>query len=82
MVEGWYDSMYNEAEFVPYDGNVFAPDDTIEVMTIKVDGRTHYRITRNRDGGEARYVMMRRLSADGPILHVSRIDGRRNDRTV
>ena len=63
--EGWYDSKYNEAKFVPYNGTVYPPDAVgMEVMTVKVDERTHYRIARTRDG-EAQYVMMRRLSEDG-----------------
>ena len=64
MVKGWYESKYNEAKFVTYNGNVFAPGKGIEVMTVKVDDRTHYRIARSPEG-EARYVMMRRLSEDG-----------------
>jgi hypothetical protein len=36
----------------------------MEVMTVKVDDRTHYRIARTRDG-EAQYILMRRLSDDG-----------------
>lgn len=63
MRQGWYDSKYNDSKFVPYEGTVY---DTpgMEVMTVKVDERTHYRIARTR-GGEARYVMMRRLADDG-----------------
>ena len=63
--KGWYDSKYNEAKFVPYNGTVYPADSVgMEVMTVKVDERTHYRIARTRDG-EAQYVMMRRLSEDG-----------------
>ena len=64
MREGWYDSKYNEPRFVPYNGTVYPDDGGMEVMTVKVDDRTHYRIARTREG-EARYVMMRRLSDDG-----------------
>ena len=63
MQKGWYDSKYNEDTFVPYNGTVYG-EPGMEVMTVKVDDRTHYRIARTRDG-EARYVMMRRLSDDG-----------------
>ena len=52
-----------EDTFVPYNGTVYG-DPGMEVMTVKVDDRTHYRIARTREG-EARYVMMRRLSDDG-----------------
>lgn len=62
--KGWYDSKYNDPTFVPYDGTVYPADGGMEVMTVKVDERTHYRIARTREG-EARYVMMRRLSDDG-----------------
>ncbi len=73
---GWYDSKYNEARFAPYEGTVYPPDAGMEVMTVKVDDRTHYRIARTREG-EARYVMMRRLSDDGRsyISAGLRIDG-------
>ena len=66
MRKGWDDSKYNEAKFVPYNSNVFAAEeaDPFEVMTVKVDNRTHYRIARTREG-EALYAMMRRLSDDG-----------------
>ena len=60
---GWYDSKYNEAKFVPYNGTVYPEDAGMEVMTVKVDERTHYRIARTRKG-EARYVMMRRLAEE------------------
>ena len=63
MRKGWYDSKYNDDTFVPYNGTVYG-EPGMEVMTVKVDDRTHYRIARTRDG-EARYVMMRRLSDDG-----------------
>ena len=62
--KGWYDSKYNDDTFVPYNGTVYPADGGMEVMTVKVDERTHYRIARTREG-EARYVMMRRLSDDG-----------------
>lgn len=62
--KGWYDSKYNEAKFVPYNGTVYPEGAGAEVMTVKVDERTHYRIARTREG-EALYVMMRRLSEDG-----------------
>lgn len=73
---GWYDSKYDEARFAPYEGTVYPPDAGMEVMTVKVDDRTHYRIARTREG-EARYVMMRRLSDDGRsyISAGLRIDG-------
>ena len=73
---GWYDSKYNEAKFVPYNGTVYPEDAGMEVMTVKVDERTHYRIARTRKG-EARYVMMRRLAEDGQsyISAGLRIDG-------
>ena len=62
---GRYDSKYNGARFVPHNGTVFPPDAVgMEVMTVKVDERTHYRIARTRDG-DAQYAMMRRLSKDG-----------------
>ena len=63
--KGRYDSKYNGARFVPHNGTVFPPDAVgMEVMTVKVDERTHYRIARTRDG-DAQYAMMRRLSKDG-----------------
>jgi len=62
--EGFYDSKYNEDKFVPYNGTVYPADAGMEVMTVKADDRTHYRIARTEEG-EARYVMMRRLSEDG-----------------
>jgi hypothetical protein len=62
-LRGWYDSKYNEDRFVPYHGEIYS-DPGMEVMTVKVDDRTHYRIARTVDG-EARYIMMRRLSDDG-----------------
>ena len=64
MRKGWYGSKYNENKFVPYNGSVYPSGGGMEVMTVKVDDRTHYRIARTR-GGEARYVMMRHLSEDG-----------------
>ena len=74
--QGWYDSKYNEAKFVPYNGTIYPEDAGMEVMTVKVDERTHYRIARTRTG-EARYVMMRRLAEDGQsyISAGLRIDG-------
>ena len=62
--KGFYDSKYNEDKFVPYNGTVYSADAGMEVMTVKADERTHYRIARTQEG-EARYVMMRRLSEDG-----------------
>tara|TARA_B100001123_G_scaffold401666_1_gene488598 strand:+ start:10029 stop:10532 length:504 start_codon:yes stop_codon:yes gene_type:complete len=62
--KGFYDSKYNEDKFVPYNGTVYPADGGMEVMTVKADDRTHYRIARTEEG-EARYVMMRRLSEDG-----------------
>jgi hypothetical protein len=64
MRRGWYDSKYNDATFVPYSGTVYPDDGGMEVMTVKVDERTHYRIARTQKG-EARFVMMRRLTDDG-----------------
>ena len=66
MRKGWYDSEYNDGKFVPYNSNEFAAEeaDPFEVITVKVDNRTHYRIARTREG-EALYAMMRRLSDDG-----------------
>tara|TARA_B100001123_G_scaffold352041_4_gene403333 strand:- start:350 stop:859 length:510 start_codon:yes stop_codon:yes gene_type:complete len=64
MRKGWYSSKYNEPTFVPYNGTVSDDPPGAEVMTIKVDERTHYRIARTRQGSNARYVMMRRLSED------------------
>ena len=61
--KGWYDSKYNEPKFVPYNGTIYPEDAGMEVMTVKVDERTHYRIARTRTG-EASYVMMRRLAED------------------
>ena len=63
--KGWYSSKYNDPTFVPYNGTVSEYPPGAEVMTIKVDERTHYRIARTREGGNARYVMMRRLAEDG-----------------
>ena len=63
--KGWYSSKYNDPTFVPYNGTVSENPPGAEVMTIKVDERTHYRIARTREGGRARYVMMRRLAEDG-----------------
>ena len=63
--KGWYSSKYNDPTFVPYNGTVSEYPPGAEVMTIKVDERTHYRIARTREGGRARYVMMRRMAEDG-----------------
>lgn len=65
MRVGSYSSKYNDPTFVPYNGTVSEYPPGAEVMTIKVDERTHYRIARTRVGGNARYVMMRRLAEDG-----------------
>ena len=76
--KGSYSSKYNDPTFVPYNGTVSEYPPGAEVMTIKVDERTHYRIARTRVGGNARYVMMRRLAEDGQsyISAGLTIDGR------
>ena len=68
--KGWYDSKYNDLTFVPYQGET---GKGTELITVKVDERTHYRIARTVDG-KARYVMMRRLSDDGKSYIVTGLD--------
>jgi hypothetical protein len=58
-----YESKYNEIKWVPY-MNYTAGTKNMDIMTIKVDDRTHYRVIRRNDG-TAGGIMMRRMAEDG-----------------
>lgn len=58
-----YESAWNDGKFVPYT-NYTSGEIIGYVTNVKVDDRTHYRIATDLEGN-ARYVMMRRLTDDG-----------------
>jgi hypothetical protein len=58
-----YDVKYNDGQWHAQDGPSVAQPNGV-AMIVKVDDRTHYRITRDATG-KATGVMMRRLAADG-----------------
>lgn len=58
-----YESKYNEIKWVPY-MNYTAGTKNMDIMTIKIDERTHYRVIRRNDG-TAGGIMMRRMAEDG-----------------
>jgi hypothetical protein len=58
-----YTSRYNEIKWVPY-MNYTTGTKNMDVMTIKVDDRTHYRVIRRNDGTSGG-IMMRRMAEDG-----------------
>jgi hypothetical protein len=58
-----YESAWNDGKYVPYT-NYTSGEIIGYVTNVKVDDRTHYRVATGVDG-EARYVMMRRLTEDG-----------------
>ena len=58
-----YESTWNDGKYVPYINYTIGASIGY-VTNVKVDDRTHYRIATGVDG-EARYVMMRRLTEDG-----------------
>jgi hypothetical protein len=58
-----YTTRYNEIKWVPY-MNYTTGQKNMDVMTIKVDDRTHYRVIRRNDG-TAGGIMMRRMAEDG-----------------
>ncbi len=58
-----YESAWNDGKYVPYT-NYTSGEIIGYVTNVKVDDRTHYRIATGVNG-EARYVMMRRLTEDG-----------------
>ena len=59
-----YSSKYNDDEWVHYQN--FSPGNfrDQELLTIKVDDRTHYRVSRSKSTGEALYILMRRMEPD------------------
>ena len=62
IVTSGYASKYNEMKWVPYT-NPATGRGALQVMTIKVDERTHYRLAKDASG-KAQYVLMRRMSED------------------
>ena len=60
-----YSVEYNGNTWVPYENYIPGNFRDAELLTVKVDDRTHYRIARARSTGEAAYVLMRRMAADG-----------------
>lgn len=57
-----YTTKYNEIKWVPY-MNYTTGQKNMDVMTIKVDDRTHYRVIRRNDGTSGG-IMMRRMAED------------------
>ena len=60
-----YSVKYNGDTWVPYENYIPGNYRDAELLTIKVDDRTHYRIARTRSTGEAAYILMRRMAEDG-----------------
>jgi len=58
-----YESAWNDGTYVPYT-NYTGGELNGYVTNVKADDRTHYRIATDVEGN-ARYVMMRRLTEDG-----------------
>jgi hypothetical protein len=67
-----YTSRYNEIKWVPY-MNYTASTKNMDIMTIKVDDRTHYRVIRRNDG-TAGGIMMRRMAEDGKSYSSTDLD--------
>ncbi len=59
-----YSSKYNDGEWVHYENYIPGNFRDQELVTVKVDERTHYRIARTRSTGEALYTLMRRMAED------------------
>lgn len=59
-----YSVEYNGDEWVHYENFIPGNFRDQELLTVKVDDRTHYRIARTRSTGEALYILMRRMDED------------------
>lgn len=59
-----YSVGYNDDEWVHYQNYIPGNFRDQELLTVKVDDRTHYRIARTRSTGEALYILMRRMAED------------------
>lgn len=60
-----YSVKYNDDTWVHYENFIPGNHRDAELLTVKVDDRTHYRIARTRSTGEAGYILMRRMAEDG-----------------
>jgi hypothetical protein len=60
-----YSVKYNDDTWVHYENFIPGNHRDAELLTVKVDDRTHYRIARTRSTGEADYILMRRMAEDG-----------------
>lgn len=60
-----YSVKFNDDVWVHYENYIPGNYRDAELLTVKVDNRTHYRIARTKSTGEAAYVLMRRMAADG-----------------
>ena len=60
-----YSVEYNGDEWVHYQNFIPGNFRDQELLTVKVDDRTHYRIARTKSTGEALYILMRRMEEDG-----------------
>ena len=59
-----YSSKYNDDTWVHYQNFIPGNVRDAELLTIKVDDRTHYRVARTKSTGEASYILMRRMAED------------------
>ena len=60
-----YSVKFNDDEWVHYENYIPGNYRDAELLTVKVDNRTHYRIARTKSTGEAAYILMRRMADDG-----------------
>ena len=59
-----YSVKYNGDTWVHYENYIPGNVRDAELLTVKVDDHTHYRIARTRSTGKAAYVLMRRMAED------------------
>ena len=60
-----YSVKFNDDVWVHYENYIPGNYRDAELLTVKVDNRTHYRIARTKSTGEAAYILMRRMADDG-----------------
>ncbi len=59
-----YSVKYNGDTWVHYENYIPGNVRDAELLTVKVDDHTHYRIARTRSTGKAAYILMRRMAED------------------
>ncbi len=59
-----YSVKYNGDTWVHYQNYIPGNVRDAELLTVKVDDHTHYRIARTRSTGKAAYILMRRMAED------------------